>query len=333
MPKTKNLSEEQRWAIISLHKYAGYSNSEIVQALGCAFSTVEYNISKYLETTEIKDRERSGRPATLSEGDSQYEIAFQELKTHRTLTVQKLSDYLSREKDIQISKSSLHRLIQKWGFRPVCFKRKPCLTAKHKEKRLKFAEEHSDDDFDQTFFSDEKYFVFSTEGFKVWKRPDEEPICSYTLQNPFKFMVWGGIWLGGRTDLCFVDEKTTVNSEEYQNILWKYMIEPNLDKGKSFLQDNAKCHVSEPTLDFLENFEVKLVKGYPPMSPDINAIEKIWSWMVSDMKHKYPKNKEEFRDMIKTSWQSIPQETIDAYINHTRSVIKDICENNGGNSK
>ncbi|AYV86737.1 MAG: transposable element Tc1 transposase [Sylvanvirus sp.] len=333
MPKSKNLSEETRWAIITLHKYAGYTNSDIVKKLKCSFHTVEYTISKYLQTNEVKDRERSGRPPTLSENDPSYEIALQELKTHRTLTVEKLSQYLSQEKNIQITKSSLHRLIQKWGFHPVCFRKQPYLTEKHRDKRLRFSEVHLNDDFDNVVFSDEKIFIFSTEGFKVWKKSDEPPICSYTLQNPFKFMVWGGIWLGGRSELCFVDEKTNVDSLEYQNILWKYMIEPEKDKDKYFLQDNAKSHISKPTLDFLDNFEVRLVKDYPPMSPDINAIEKVWGWMVKDIKHKYPKNKEEFKEIIKSSWDSIPQTTIDAYINNTPNVIKEILDSEGGNTK
>jgi transposase len=47
------------------------------------------------------------------------------------------------------------------------------------------------------------------------------------------------------------------------------------------LQDNAAPHTSASTRDFLDNFEFELVEDYPPMSPDINPIERVWGWMVN----------------------------------------------------
>ena len=87
--------------------------------------------------------------------------------------------------------------------------------------------------------------------------------------------------MGGKTKLHIRDSNDFIDAEEYQNILWEYFIEPmeNNEIDNPFLrllQDNATPHKDKGTMDFLHNFDVDLVENYPPCSPDLNPIEKVW---------------------------------------------------------
>jgi transposase len=148
-----------------------------------------------------------------------------------------------------------------------------------------------------------------------------------------KYMVWGGIWKKGRTELYISEDN--IDSEEYQCILWDYLIDPCHEEYLEYmrlLQDNAPPHTSQSTRDFLDNFEVEVIEDYPPMSPDINAIERVWGWMENHINHKYVNNPEKYQQLIEEAWNEIAQTVIDSYISNVPNVLKQIKMKKGGNT-
>ena len=78
---------------------------------------------------------------------------------------------------------------------------------------------------------------------------------------------------------------------------------PSMKKDKVeklfFMQDGAKIHTSNYTSYFLKDHNVKVLKKWPPFSPDINPIENVWSMLKKKLKEKYrkkglPKDSTEF---------------------------------------
>lgn len=109
-------------------------------------------------------------------------------------------------------------------------------------------------------FSDEKMFTFGSEGVKLWKRKHEKPFYSHVPMERSKWMVWGAVWKGGKSDLYITQD--TIDSEEYQCILWDYLIDPHHEEylqHMRLLQDNARPHISLSTYDFVDNFGVEHV--------------------------------------------------------------------------
>ena len=146
--------------------------------------------------------------------------------------------------------------------------------------------------------------------------------------KPISLLVWGGIWTNGKTSIHITDD--LIDADEYQNIIFEHVIEPGIDRNKIFQQDNAPPHKAKATLEFFEAMDLKLLENYPPYSPELNPIEKVWSWMSVQVSKIGPKNKEELMNAIDLSWKNLPQETIKKYISHLDTVCKKIKEAKGG---
>ena len=95
-------------------------------------------------------------------------------------------------------------------------------------------------------------------------------------------MFWGCMSIHGFGPLTTVSGR--VNSQEYQQILidnalpeicyvWEH-----LDSGMEFMQDDAGVHVSRFTMQMLELHGIPTLE-WPPDSPDLNPIEKVWNFL------------------------------------------------------
>lgn len=324
------LSILDRWSVIVLSKKLSWRAERISHFLHCNIKTVYQILHKYEHFGDVCDLPRSGRPPVIEKGSKLDDVLIGLLREFRFYTPALIASKFEKVTKISLSPKSIKRLAYRAGFRRVLTSKAPLLTEKNKEQRRKFAEKNVDEEWDDVVFTDEKLFEFNTGG-RVWKQPEEPPIIAFKSQQGYKWMVWGGIWKGGRTRLHIRDADDTIDSEEYQNILWEYFIEPseNNEIPNPFLrilQDNAKPHKSSSTEHFLENFHVTVVPDYPANSPDLNPIEKVWSWMTQYIETQGPSTPEEYLNLIEDGWQKIPQSIIDAFIEHEKVAIESIAE-------
>jgi hypothetical protein len=67
-------------------------------------------------------------------------------------------------------------------------------------------------------------------------------------QPDFTLMMWGSIWLGGRSDIFLMERDIGSRGKGYTT--WSYLrvlekgLLPHYQPGTFFQQDNAKIHVS-----------------------------------------------------------------------------------------
>jgi hypothetical protein len=151
-------------------------------------------------------------------------------------------------------------------------------------------------------------------------------------------MVWGAIWLGGRSELIIMERDPDAPKNGYTS--WSYIEALELGllseytPGRFFQQDNAKIHVSNATKKWFEEHGIWVI-DWPPHSPDMNPIEHIWRALKAILHRQHPNihllgsNREDIdtlKEWIREAWWAVPQSLIDTLIlsvpNRVRALRK-----------
>ena len=102
----------------------------------------------------------------------------------------------------------------------------------------------------------------------------------------------------------------------------------------SVLQDNDSKHKSMSTRQWMEECGLaEHLMETPASSPDINAIENVWSTMKDFLQRKIkPKTKDQLVEGIKTYWETVTTEQCGKFIDHIHKVLPVVVLNNGGST-
>ena len=198
--------------------------------------------------------------------------------------------------------------------------KKVLINQKTKEKRLEFARKtiYINNLPQLLIFSDEKRFYFNGFNYSnsIWTYIHNKKTCN-VIKIPKNFeknsiMVWGTVSSAGLIDLQLCSK--TLNSDEYIKIITKFIAKVSKyhPENKFFLiQDNATCHVSNKTLEFLAYNNISTL-DWPPSSPDLNIIENVWK-MLSDNVYANEKifsNKSSLWDVLQVEFYKLDKEKI-----------------------
>lgn len=142
-------------------------------------------------------------------------------------------------------------------------------------------------------------------------------------------MVWGAISYDKKSRLCFVSGN--LNSQGYTQLLTSHYkpFERSLKLEEPlFQQDNAPCHVSKFTRDFMEAKNIDPMI-WPPQSPDLNPIENVWAIMKAKVAKRSPNTMEELKIAIQAEWDAFSVVTL-RRLNKGMSARVDQCLRNKG---
>jgi transposase len=317
MCASEHLSIEQRWAAVSLHNYADWTEEKIAKKLNASRTAISQLITKYRSTNTVEDLPRSGRPQLIDITNKNNNPISNIITKKRKATSKEIRDELK----IQISWQTICRLRKQLGYRPVHFRKVPKFNEQTKHKRYEYCLDNMDEDWKNIIFTDETWFVLCDSKEVIWKRPEEEPIQNKTLKYPEKVMIWGGVWWNGKTDICFVD--TTMDRWVYIDVLKKYLVEPHLTVHHEVLQDGAKPHTADDTWEFIDEQGIDMRQN-PPNSPELNPIEKVWGWMKNEINKHTITSMGELKELVNKYWNEIPQTTIQQFISHNKTVVNEI---------
>lgn len=179
----------------------------------------------------------------------------------------------------------------------------PRLTPTNRMARLQFAREHvnwTETEWRNVYFSDEARFRL------------------YNENSSNSVMIWGCIWLTGRTDLIILPASPMTSSRYVNEVLQPYILPLKHQLGQNFvfMQDNARSHTARKTMEFLVQNEIKLL-NHPPDSSDLNPIEYIWDKMEKLLQRRknQPQNLNELEETLRQIWHEIPKDFIRKCIN------------------
>jgi len=251
------------------------------------------------------------------------------------------------------SPRTIRRALRKNGYRRCIACPRPFISIAQAKKRLIFARRHrwwgtSDyaaqreggGDWRKVIWSDECSWDISKDGRQyITRRPDEKrcPECIKSIYRSgrFSIMIWGGLGWDWKSPLVFLEklpERRGICSKAYLDQVLTPVVFPlfdTLNESWILMEDGSKVHKGKARLPRLEHG----VRGFdwPPSSPDLNPMEKVWRWMKGELnKIPYkPRTKEGLRVAIQELWDKVDPVDFRPYTERLTCKIEDVIKVRG----
>lgn len=303
------ISNSKRLEILRLIN-DGLNQSQVARECSVSRCAVQNIIKKQNLGLPIQDRPRSGRPQVLNERD------------RRKVVIESKKDLFATAKHIQrrsnlngrCSTELIRVVLKKYGLFGCIAAKKPFLTKRNKAKRLEYCQERlnwNSIDWSKYIFSDEvKVFAgLCTRQYFRRKRGTRflNQNTVKTKKFPLSVMLWGAIRADGKRVLLMCNDN--VDSMEYQRLVEAALPEI-YTRRYVFQHDGARCHTSRSTYDYFERKMVRVLKGWPPQSPDLNIIEGLWDIVKENIQKTQVLTKAELYQTSLQAFNAIPNETI-----------------------
>ncbi|GFX06687.1 transposable element Tc1 transposase [Trichonephila clavipes] len=251
MSQQSDLPESMAWRVIGRLE-SGQTQRSVADAVGVARSVVARLWNRFQETGNVRRRPGAGRPRATTSTDGRY-IQLT-ARRNRTENATQLQRQLLLATGRRVSSQTVRNRLHEGGLyarRPmVCIP----LTPRHRAARRRWTAEHRDweqHDWSQVLFTDESRFSLEcdTRRVIVWRdrgtRNNPAFVRERSQYRRAGWMVWGGISIGGRTDLAYHSRNGTLTgrkvcrrdtSTSYHPLRWSHW------RFLCFPDDNARPH-------------------------------------------------------------------------------------------
>jgi inhibitor of nuclear factor kappa-B kinase subunit alpha len=331
-----------RTAIVELYK-AGKKTSEIIEDLKAQKVNrrlVQRTIKRFIETGDINDRPRSGRPKTKVV-EKNIKIVRSRVRRNPKRSIRKMAT------DLNMSERSMRRIVKDvLHLKPYKMQEVQLLNTTAKRNRLQrcraLKKRFANGRHSNIVFSDEKLFTieqsFNRQNDRILATGLSEMVENARhvtrTQKPASVMIWAGITAEGRTPLCFIDQGVKVDSKVYLEHVLQGVLQPwatnHFDETPwCFQQDSAPAHKAKIVQAFCkDNFpEFISIEEWPSSSPDLNPMDfSIWGILEKNVNATQHSNIENLKCALKKAWEEIPQEqlraSVDEFYNRLTRCIR-----------
>ena len=283
---------EKRGEIKALIETGAYSQRQIAGKVGVSQSAVCKLARKFRESGSFLPLRKGhcGRKRKLSG----YSIDLLRMKSKKDpkLTAVDLKGELG-DVGRSVSTRTIQRRLNECGRRVYHAQSKPLLTKNHIRQRKIWANTYrlwTQDDWNKVIFTDESKVEIRSNHVKFVRKDKTEKFNSkhynFCVKNPISVMLWGCISSAGPGRIHIIEN--SLNSDGYIEILKNRVIPEGLEKfGNTdqwyLQQDNAPCHVSKKTKEWISNHGIRLLP-WCASSPDMSPIENVWKFLKDRLK-------------------------------------------------
>lgn len=259
----------------------------------------------------LERRAGGGRPKKLNA--AQEEDILDRIKENPFLTARSFA------REFKVDDKTISSVFRRNDLSCRTAARETRLTEDHRINRVAYCQrmlEMWDEDRLRTIiFSDEKNFSTDVSWrCKVYRPPNTRYEPHYVQETQRSGRItnnyWGAIgYEGPMTSIVPIDGKFA--SHQYLRIIRAHVI-PMMDKfdePRIFMQDNSPIHTASNAMALLgrQNFDLL---NWPPLSPDLNPIENVWSFMETNWPRIYPRNTQTLDTVVQDRWNGLRRNPI-----------------------
>lgn len=325
-------TEFERGQIIAYYQTGTMSHREIAEAVRKDRRTVDRIIKRFEERGNTDtDFLNCGRPRVTTERLDRTLIRLS--KAAPRSSSRDLADQLAGEYGVTLDSSTVRRRLLEAGrpaVRPITC---PVLTPAMREKRLRWAKEHSHwtvNDWSKVMFTDETCVEVQPLQSQYVRRSVGEVLTEdhfvAKFRHPVKVMIWGCLSVHGTGRIHIVEG--SMNKEQYLKVLEHRVLPQARDwwPGEPWIlqHDLAPCHTARVCKAFLDSRNVNVL-DWPGNSPDLNVIENLWHILKRQINKNEVKNRhdvikqcvdilmrsDELRDICKKLVESMPRRVVE----------------------
>ena len=289
---------------------------------------------KYEVTGATKSLKRSGRPRSTTREEDRDIVQRHEDNPFQTAS--------STSQQVHVSRQTVSRRLKEVGLRARRPAFKPKLSAENRERRNEWARAHLRWNlaaWGEVLFTDEASFELDSKDRRMvcyrrtQQRYNQEMIVEKMNRGYGSIMVWGGIVGGLKTPLIRLEGR--INSQRYIDEVLAPHAVPFIRQNhvRHFMHDNAPAHRAALTQDFLRDAGIDVL-DWPPVSPDLNPLENLWSWIKQQLKQQPPAhNADELFENLRLLWDRIPAEVVEPLTSSMWRRVQSVHAVDGGHTK
>ena len=238
-----------------------------------------------------------------------------------------------------VSERTIQRELHHLGYHPYVRQKVPTRSQVDLQKRRAFGKRMRSVPAKyrkRLVWSDESWLSCVERTGKVhWakKKANVLPLEVKCRWNVPSVMIWGAVGMGFKSELIIFPSKREVDGEQkpYRLDAKRYIrkclstvVKDIVRFDRVFQQDGARAHASKHTLAYLKRMKVEFLPDWPPYSPDLSPIERIWKEMNCRVGARCPMDMDELIRFARECWASIPQSIIDRHCKHFETQIRDL---------
>lgn len=291
-------------------------------------SAVKYWLKRYQVEGHIDSRPRTARFKALN--DNQENEIVERVKENPFLKAASLA------REYHVADKTILSLLKRNDLKCRIAARQTRLTEDHRIYRVAFCEnmlQWETEKLNRIIFSDEKTFCSDVNWqCKVYRpdnvRYDAKYVKTERLSGRITAGYWGAISINGpENDLVKIGGR--LDSKQYASIVNKY-VTPMMQKyanTRIFMQDNAPVHTAENVMKILSRQDYDVL-NWPALSPDLNPIENVWSYVIRDWPQMESRTPAALDAIIQQRWNELRNNNSELLCNlHLLSVftINAVC--------